>query len=243
VNPKAYVSNVNRQRIVFFVIVVLTFSAITGVAFVAFLWIDGGDGAPTRPVHAIPVDPSAPGSGVFDVVSENSLALFIIEEVLRGDANTVVGRTDQIDGSLAIEFQTGQVDIGPVEINLRSIRTDDELRDRTIRSRILNSNRDEYEFATFHPTEVTGTPDGVAAGDTLSLAITGDLRIRGVIREVTFAMDLNVHTYDQIQGIAYTEISRADFGIVVPYVGGNSIVSQVNDTVELRMEFVALRRE
>lgn len=212
-------------------------------AFSAYIWFSGGSGEPTAPAQAERTEPVDEASVLFEVVAGQSEAQFIIGEVLRGRQNTVVGSTDQIDGSLALAFGTGTVEIGQFVINLRNIATDDEMRDRTIRTMILETNRDEFEFSTFTPTSLSGVPASFGVGDTFEIAVTGDLTVRDVTAPVTFDMTLHIRSEERLEGTASTVILWDDFDISIPYVGGNSIVASVEDEVELRMEFVAVARQ
>lgn len=216
---------------------------VAGGAFFAYIWFSGGSGEASAAAQAERIEPQEPEQVVYEVVDARSEARFIIEEVLRGEPNTVVGRTEQIDGSIAVQFDPAMVEIGQFVINVRTIRTDDEVRDRTIRTLILESSKDEFEFSTFEPTTVTGTPEVIEVGDRLDLDVTGNLTVRDVTSEVTFDMTLNVQSEREITGTASTRILWEDFDISIPYVGGNSIVASVSDEVGLELEFDARARE
>lgn len=219
-----------------------TIAALAILAFAAFslyVFFTGGSGEPTRQVEAERLEPVEPHSVVFGVVAGQSEARFVIDEILRGTDTTVTGITDQVDGSVAIGFEPPGVEIGPFEINLRSIATDDEMRDRTIRAMILQTNLDEYEFSTFRPTAVRGVPDSITPGMTLSLEVTGDLTIRNVTRSVEFDLKLEIISEEELRGTGSTVIAYGDFDIEVPYVGGNSIVAWVADEVRLELDFLA----
>lgn len=116
--------------------------------------------------------------------------------------------------------------------------TDGE-RDTVIRAEILESGRDEFEFATFNPTNVSGVPDSFEPGDTLELVVTGDLTLRDVTSSVDFDMQLSLDSDETISGTASTTIRWEEFDITIPYVGGSSDVNSVADSVELRLEFTA----
>lgn len=224
-------------------IIIVAVLVVAGGAFFAYIWFSGGSGEASAAAQAERIEPQEPEQVVYEVVDARSEARFIIEEVLRGEPNTVVGRTEQIDGSIAVQFDPAMVEIGQFVINVRTIRTDDEVRDRTIRTLILESSKDEFEFSTFEPTTVTGTPEVIEVGDRLDLDVTGNLTVRDVTSEVTFDMTLNVQSEREITGTASTRILWEDFDISIPYVGGNSIVASVSDEVGLELEFDARARE
>lgn len=237
-------------------LVVGTLVAVFAV-FSLYVYITGGSGEATREVQARRVQPQAAESAesaesagdegspavapptVYAAVPGMSEARFLIDEILRGSPNTVVGRTDQVDGSIALRRDPAFVEIGEFEINLRTIATDDEMRDRTIRSMILETNRDEYEFSSFVPARVEGVPATISSGDTVDLQVTGDLTVRDVTRSVTFAMEITLVSEEEIHGSARTSFTWDEFEISIPYVGGNSIVSAVDDTVIIEFDFVA----
>lgn len=215
---------------------------IAAAGFSGYIWFSGGDGEASREVAATGIEPQEPEWIAYDVDISRSEARFLIDEVLRGSPNTVTGVTDQIDGSVAIRFDEADVDIGEFEINVRTIRTDDEMRDRTIRTLILESNNDEFEFTSFRPAEITGVPASLEVGDELPLEVTGDLTVRDVTRQVTFDLTIGIDSEEEISGFGSTTITWDNFDITIPYVGGNSIVSAVDDKVILEIEFVAVRR-
>jgi polyisoprenoid-binding protein YceI len=225
---------IGRIIIAFVVLVV-----VAAGGFLGYVWFVGGSGEPSAAAEAERVEPQQPEQVVYEVVDAHSEARFIIDEVLRGEPNTVVGRTDQIDGSVAVQFDPARVDIGQFVINVRTIKTDDEVRDRSIRTLILESNKDEFEFSTFEPTEIAGVPEVIEPGDRINLQVTGDLTVRDVTSPVTFDMTLDVRSREESAGAASTVILWDDFDITIPYVGGNSIVASVAEEVRLELEFVA----
>ncbi|MCA1755297.1 MAG: YceI family protein [Spirochaeta sp.] len=183
-------------------------------------------------------------------------ARFLINEVIFNRETEVEGTTDQLDGSFLLDFEQGIVDVGQFEINMRSIQTrtvdfnledvrtsnsslNDAERDRVIRAYILESARDEFEFATFDPTNISGSPESFEPGDRLDLVVTGDLVLRDVTSSVSFDMQISIESEERISGSATTTILWDDFDITIPYVGGNSAIASVGDQVELELSFVA----
>ena len=255
-----------RRTVIRLVGGVLAAVVVAFIALSAYIYVVGGSGEASREVQARRVEPdrqvgaeSTPEGSqeygleesqqvqsryiVYGAVAGQSEARFLIDEVLRGEPKTVVGRTDQIDGSIAVQFEPGRVEIGEFEINLRTIATDDEMRDRTIRGMILETNRDEFEFSTFVPTAVSGVPQTLTAGSSVDLIVTGDLTVRDVTRSVDFEMTLRVLSERRLEGFATTRFTWDEFEITIPYVGGDSIVNAVDDWVVIEMEFVALAEE
>jgi polyisoprenoid-binding protein YceI len=179
---------------------------------------------------------SATAYQIFEIVSEESEVRFVIDEVLNGSPKTVVGATDQVAGQLAVDAENASnTQIGAIQINARTFTTDSDMRNNAINNRILFT--DDYEYITFTPTAITGLPETVTVGDTLSLQITGDLTIREVTLPVTFATEITVVSEDKLAGNASTTIRYVDFDISIPEVPS---VTDVADEVSLEIDFVAV---
>ena len=200
---------------------------------------------PTEEMTEEPVDAeSASASGLpeqalYRITTDESEARFKIDETLSGNDIVVIGATDDVAGDIIVNFANpGDSQLGQVAVSARTLKTDNDLRNQTIRGRILLSSQDEYEFVTFVPTEfVSLSSDPVNVGDTLEFEVTGDLTIRGATQTVTFDTTVTVVSEDRIEGTAVTEILYADYGISVqtpPQVGG------LGDVVTLELDFVAL---
>lgn len=246
-----------KKKILYGILALVVVVILAAVGFRVYIGILAGSGEATREVQAERVDPEERtiGSIEYGVVSgdaEQSVARFRIEEVIFGEENLVVGTTDQIDGSVVLSFEEGTVDIGQFEINMRTIQTrsedvdfedsdlSDSERDEVIRAQILESGKDEFEFSTFNPTTVSGAPESFEPGDELDLEVTGDLTVRDVTSPVTFDMEIAIASEEEITGTATTTIQWDDFDISIPYIGGNSAIASVGDSVDLELEFVAV---
>ncbi len=175
------------------------------------------------------------GLTVFEIVPAESEARFLIDEVLRGDPITVVGATDQVAGQIAIDpEQLTAVQVGIIQVNARTLATDNEFRNRAIKNRILLTN--DYEFITFTPLEMIGLPESGAVGGTYSLQIAGDLTITDVTRSVTFDVTVTPISVTRIEGTASATVIYTDFELFIP---DSPSVDTVADEVRLELEFVA----
>ena len=179
---------------------------------------------------------------IFEIVPEESEARFIINEVLNGAPKTVVGVTNQVAGQIAVDLETpANTRIGVIQVNARTLATDNGMRNRTISNRILMTN--DYEYITFAPTAIEGLPEAVddagaagMVGETMQLQITGDLTVRDVTRQVTFTAQVTPVSETRLEGTASTVIRYADFGITIPQVPS---VTGVDEEVTLEIDFVA----
>jgi polyisoprenoid-binding protein YceI len=172
---------------------------------------------------------------VFSIVPEQSEVRFYIDEVLRGADNTVVGTTNQVAGELAVDpANPSQSRVGTILVNARTLTTDNDFRNRAIKNQILDTN--SYEFITFVPAQLQGLPDSAAVGESYDFQITGDLTIRDVTHQVTFAVNVTPLSETELHGTASTTVTRGDYGLVIPDVPS---VSSVSEEVTLEIDFVA----
>jgi polyisoprenoid-binding protein YceI len=237
---------------------IVVLGVIGAVAAGVYVYVSGGSGTPsqlidaptlaasdptdtTEPEATQPADgatQSASGNTVlFNIVPEESAVRFEIDEDLRGQRNTVIGRTNQVAGQIEVDFDNPAASrVGTIRINVRTLLTDDEFRNRAIRGQILLSARDEYEFGEFVPTSITGLPDEVTIGEPISFQVMGDLTLRGSTNPVTFDVTVTPVSETQLEGTASTVVDRTLYGMEIPSVPG---VANVEEEVELYIDFVA----
>jgi len=172
---------------------------------------------------------------IYQITPGESTVRFELDEDLRGTRITVVGTTDQVAGELAInlaDLATAQV--GVMQINARTLLTDNDFRNRAIQNRILETGA--YEFITFTPTAVSGLPASAGVGDQVTFTIEGELTIRDITQPATFTVVTTAVSETQLTGTASTTIMRADYDLNIPSVQN---VANVEEEVELYIDFVA----
>lgn len=193
---------------------------------------------PTAAATEAPAGDVPTSAVLYRIVPEESEVRFEIDEILRGAPTLVVGTTNQVAGDFIIDFaDLAASQLGPVRINVRTLRTDEERRDRAIRSRILESASDQYEFTTFEPVRLEGLPGSLELGQTVPFQIVGNLAIRDITREVVFDAELTVVSPDRVEGTAVTTILRGDYNLTIPNV---PFVASVDEDVLLGISFVAV---
>ncbi len=193
---------------------------------------------PTAEPTEAPTEEPAAVRRLYRIVQEESQARFELDEDLFDAPKHVVGTTDQVAGDVIVDFGTpANSELGVIRVNARTLETDNEFRNRALRSRILESAEDEYEYIDFMPATLEGLPESVAVGDTVEFQIVGDLKIRDVTQTVTFSATVTIAAEDRLEGQAQVEVLREDFGLTIPDVPN---VANVTDEVLLTIEFVAL---
>jgi len=191
--------------------------------------------APTEETAAQEEPAVSSGVVVFTISQEQSEVRFTLDELLRDQPNTVVGVTDQVAGEIAVNFGSPAASqVGEITINARTLRTDNDFRNRAINNEILDTG--PYEFIRFVPTEITGLPESVAVGDTVEFQVVGDLTIRDVTQSVTFDVTVTVVSETEITGYGSAVVLRSDYELTIPNVPS---VANVTDEVLLEIEFTA----
>lgn len=176
--------------------------------------------------------------GLYRINPEESVVTFTLQEDLRGSRIDVIGTTNEVGGDIIVDFSDPTASqVGQIVVNARTIETDNNFRNQAIRSEILLSAQDAYEFITFTPTAISGL-DGatVAVGQPVTFQITGDLTIVDTTLSVTFDATATLTTASELTGTATLVAKWADFGLVIPSVPG---VSNITEDVTLAINFVA----
>lgn len=207
----------------------------------------GGVSVPTTSPVASP-DPAAAGEApaTFDGIwrvdhstgtleeGTSSFAGYRIQEELGGvGANTAVGRTEGVDGTMTI-VGTSVTDLA-VTVDMTSIRSDDERRDSQLTTRGLETGA--FPTATFTLTEPISLPAVPTEGETISATAAGDLTLHGVTRAVDVPVQA-LWTGDQIEVTASLTVALADHDIEPPT---GFLVLSIADTGTVEMHLVFRR--
>jgi len=178
---------------------------------------------------------SAGTAQVYTIDSAASQVRFEIGEDLRGARNNVVGTTDQVAGQISVNLaDLSQTEVGIIQINARTLVTDNDFRNRAINNEILDTG--DFEFITFTPTAVEGLPASATIGEAISFSIVGDLTIRDITVPATFNVEATAVSETQITGTATATINRADYNLQIPSVPS---VANVDEQVQLFIDFTA----
>ncbi len=172
---------------------------------------------------------------VFTLDPAASQVRFQLDEDLRGVRTTVVGVTNQVAGQLSINLaDLNQTQVGVIQINARTLMTNNNFRNRAIQNDILNTGA--YEFISFTPTSIEGLPATATVGQMVSFTINGDLTIRDITQPATFTVEATAISETQITGTAAAVVNRTGFGLQIPSVPS---VANVEEEIELYIDFTA----
>ena len=203
--------------------------------------LGGGAGAKaTKATTAAPTLAATKDGVVFTIDPSASDATFTIDEILFGRPNTVVGKTNQVAGQILINTtDPAKSQIGQIRVDVSTLVTDNDFRNRALQNRILETSDPANQFAVFVAKTLTGLPTttaGRAFGDSVTFQATGSLTVHQVTRTVTFAITVTVESATLIKGHAQTTVRYQDFNLTMPSVPS---VTGVSDNVTLALDFTA----
>jgi polyisoprenoid-binding protein YceI len=173
--------------------------------------------------------------GTFDYDAEDfsgTWAGYRFDEELGGiGANTAVGRTPGVTGSMTVEGD--EVTAAEVEVDMTTLQSDEDRRDNAIKSRGLET--DAFPTGTFRLTEPLALPEGVESGERVSTSATGELTLHGVTNPVTLEVEAELRG-DSAVIVGNAPVSMSEFDIEPPT---NAFVLSVDDegTFEFQVFF------
>ncbi len=183
--------------------------------------------------------PAAAGS-VFQIDPAQSKATFTLNEKLMGNPVTVVGATSLVSGKITLSPDNlANTQIGAIQIDARDFKTDSTRRDGAMQRFILESTKDEYQYITFEPTAIEGLPATVKTGESATFKITGNLKIRSIVKPVTFDATVTAKSDTELAGSVKTTVLRSNFELTIPSIPS---VADVTDEVALELTFVATKQ-
>lgn len=143
-----------------------------------------------------------------------------------------VGSTADVSGTLLIDEHGAIVgDESRFVVDLTTLRSDENRRDRYIQDRTLETGR--YPTSEFVPREVEGLPDPLPTEGQFSFQVSGDMIIHGVIRPLTWDVDAEV-VDGALVGTAMVSFPFSTFDMQVPRV---MVVLSVEDNIRLEYDF------
>ncbi|MDO8463326.1 MAG: YceI family protein [bacterium] len=173
---------------------------------------------------------------VYTIIPEQSQTLFQLDEVLRGEAIVVEGKTSAIAGQVTVGGGATTLDLGTIAVNARTLETDDAKRNRAMANVILNT--DTFEFITFTSDGAISFPGPLVVGVEYAVEIPGTLTIRDITRPVTFAAMVTAADTDTISGTATATVLRSDYNLIIPDL---PFIASVGDEVTIVVALVAVR--
>jgi polyisoprenoid-binding protein YceI len=196
--------------------------AVVVVPFVYIHFIQGDAPAPlslgssvptTSPSGSTAQSPAAGAPGRW-TVGDGSVVGYRVNEVLFGQKNEAVGRTDQVTGSLTADGTS--ISAASLSVDMTTVTSDESRRDEQFDGRIMETTT--FPTATFELTQPIDLGTEPANGKTGKASATGDLTLHGVTNPVTFDVQAR-RDGDTVKIVGSIPVTFADYGIVNPSFG------------------------
>jgi polyisoprenoid-binding protein YceI len=175
----------------------------------------------------------APLTGGVDgtwTASDSSVVGYRVKEVLFGQDNEAVGRTNAVTGDLTISATT--VNTAKFTVDMTKVSSDSGQRDGQFRGRIMQTS--QFPTSTFELTQPIQLPSIPANLEEISVKATGKLTLHGVTKDVT--IDLKARLDGSNLDVNGTiPITFSDYGISNPSGGPASVGD--NGQIELLLVF------
>ncbi|WP_263408304.1 YceI family protein [Terriglobus tenax] len=189
----------------------------------------GGPGGPQQP-------PPPPTAGAkLDIVPDGSSATYRVTEQFVGVAfsNEAVGTTTGVTGSITIKADGTIAPGSKLTVDLKGLKSDQDQRDGFVQNRTLETAK--FPTAEFVPTKVSGLDKMIPSTGQTGIALTGNLTIHGVTKEVTFQGIATFNPRESIvAGRAKTTLTFDQFGIAPPKIGR---LASVDNKIELELVY------
>lgn len=179
-------------------------------------------------------DSAAPASLVGDwrisASGDSFVGYRVVEELANFGANTAVGRTSDVTGTLS--FDGSAITEVQIEANLTTLRSDDSRRDNTLRRQSLESG--SFPTATFALTQPITLDHEPAEDETVEATAQGQLTLHGVTRDVTIPIQGQI-SGGRVIVVGSLEIAFVDFEIEPPRA---RLVLSIEDHATLELQLV-----
>ena len=213
-----------------------------GMASISFIFFDkaaesSSDASMQADAEGNDAQPMSTGDApAFVIDPARSEVRFTLGEILGGEPKTVIGVTSDVSGTVYLSVDAPQdASVGEIVVDASGFVTDNSFRNRAIHRAILNTG--SYETIRFVPTSISGLPDAVAFGESVSFEISGKLTIKDETRDVTFTAQATPLSETELEGHAEAMIAYADYGILIPSAPR---VADVDKEVLLEIDFIAV---
>jgi polyisoprenoid-binding protein YceI len=172
-------------------------------------------------------DPSGV-SGSWRPTSDSTVG-YRVKEVLFGQDNTAVGRTNKVTGTMTIDGTA--VSAVTLTVDMNSVASDQARRDNQFKGRIMDTST--YPMATFKLTQPINLAN-VADGSTVNANAVGQLTLRGTTKTVTIPVKAK-RNGSKLEVNGTLPVTFADWSIPSPSFG--PVTTEDHGELELLVVF------
>lgn len=167
-------------------------------------------GATVVPTPA-PVMDGLNGDWQVDSTVDSFVGYRVKEELATVGFATAVGRTKDVTGAFVVENNVATS--GSIEAQLSTLQSDQDFRDNALRTQSIETNK--FPTATFKMTGQVTLPASLAAGQSLTTTLVGDLTLHGVTKAVEIPVETTI-TGEHLVVVGSIDILFSDYNIAKP---------------------------
>ena len=175
--------------------------------------------------------------GTTFTITAGSKAIIRVNEQLadRTLPNDAVLASDKVSGEFTILPDGSFAATSKIVVDLDALESDNDLRDNTVKSQVLNTRR--FPQAIFVPTKAEGLQVPLPSSGEQSFKLVGQMTIRGVTKELVFDVQAT-HAAADLKATAHVApaFQFGTFGMTQPRVF--SVIS-IKDEIRLEVQLLA----
>lgn len=177
------------------------------------------------------------GATIFAIGGDQSEAKISVHQKLAAlpDPNDAVLTTHAFRGQLVLGPDGQPTGDSKIQVDLRTLQSDEPDRDNYIRGNTLQS--DQFPLAEYAITGVENWPGPLQPGQQSTFKLDGQMTIHGTTKPVTFETTATLNG-NAITGTATTSFTFQDFGMSPPDISG---FVKAEDTIKLEVTISATK--
>jgi len=160
----------------------------------------------------------------------------VSEKLVQVGKTVAIGRTKAISGKIILNSDNSFDTSSVINVELSTLKSDQERRDRYIKTRTLEV--DKYPYAQFYPQKIEGIKE--INDGSYDVKIYGKLKIKNVIKNVVWIGKIDIKD-NKAKVFLKTEFPFDYFNLQKPRV---PVVIEINDPIVLEVEGIfSLQKE
>ncbi len=163
-------------------------------------------------------------------ISDVEVRYKVNEKLVQIGKTTAIGKTKSISGKILLNSSNSFDTSSVIKVDLSTLRSDQERRDRYIKTRTLEV--DKYPYAEFYPQKIEGLKD--IKNGTYNVKIYGKLKIKDIIKNVVWSGNVEIEN-NKANVLLKTEFPFDYFNLQKPKV---PVVIEIDDPIVLEVEGV-----
>jgi polyisoprenoid-binding protein YceI len=180
---------------------------------------------------------TAAASQKVDFVREKSSVTFIA--IGRPSAMKIYGKKAKPEGSVL--FSADGAVSGQIKVDLDEFTTGMSLRDRHMKEKYLEINKDGNQFATIELSKVDFPSDFWSTQKTGEFTFQGTLSLHGSKKAIDGKLKVTTRKLDELQASSVFSIKLTDYGIQTPSFSGITVAENVEVDVSFEAKITSIK--